>query len=159
MIYGDLGGFGTNGTNGTIVGHTEWHASGLWMLASSMETVYGKETTYNTKARYRRGVQSRHYSNAFRNYMYMYCMRKTVGVGEGRERGGRGVSCYAFCLFCEYLVVHHPQLLVLPRYLLHSMGPWGDCLKVSHLFRVCCYWKASPAVVNLECARWHSGHL
>lgn len=116
MIYEDLGGFGTNGTNGTIVGHTEWHASGLWMLASSMETVYGKETTYNTKARYRRGVQSRHYSNAFRNYMYMYCMRKTVGVGEGRERGGRGVSCYAFCLFCEYLVVHHPQLLVLPTF-------------------------------------------
>lgn len=116
MIYGDLGGFGTNGTNGTIVGHTEWHASGLWMLASSMETVYGKETTYNTQARYRRGVQSRHYSNAFRNYMYMYCMRKTVGVGEGRERGGRGVSCYAFCLFCEYLVVHHPQLLVLPTF-------------------------------------------
>lgn len=87
MIDDDLGGFGTNGTNGTIMGHTEWHASGLWMLASSMETVYGKETTYNTKARYRRGVQSRHYSNAFRNYMYMYCMRKTVGVGEGRERG------------------------------------------------------------------------
>lgn len=48
--------------------------------------------------------------------MYMYCMRKTVGVGEGRERGGRGVSCYAFCLFCEYLVVHHPQLLVLPTF-------------------------------------------
>lgn len=36
MIYDDLGGFGTNGTNGTIMGHTEWHASGLWMLASSM---------------------------------------------------------------------------------------------------------------------------
>lgn len=73
MIYDDLGGFVTNGTNGTIMGHTEWHASGLWMLASSMETVYGKETTYNTKARYRRGVQSRHYSNVFRNYMYMRC--------------------------------------------------------------------------------------
>lgn len=89
MIYDDLGGFGTNGTNGTIMGHTEWHASGLWMLASSMETVYGKETTYNTKARYRRGVQSRHYSNAFRNYMYMYCRRYEKdcwcrrGEGEG----------------------------------------------------------------------------
>lgn len=92
MIYGDLGGFGTNGTNGTIVGHTEWHASGLWMLASSMETVYGKETTYNTKARYRRGVQSRHYSNAFRNYIGVHVLYEKDcwcrrGEGEGRERG------------------------------------------------------------------------
>lgn len=154
MIYDDLGGFGTNGTNGTIMGHTEWHASGLWMLASSMETVYGKETTYNTKARYRRGVQSRHYSNAFRNYMYMYCMRKTDGVGEGRERG------IMLCILSILRISCRASSSVTRiTYLLHSMGPWGDCLKVSHLFRVCCYWKASPAVVNLECARWHSGHL
>lgn len=154
MIYDDLGGFGTNGTNGTIMGHTEWHASGLWMLASSMETVYGKETTYNTKARYRRGVQSRHYSNAFRNYMYMYCMRKTVGVGEGRERG------IMLCIL-SFLRISCRASSSVTRitYLLHWLGPWGDCLKVSHLFRVCCYWKASPAVVNLECAPWHSGHL
>lgn len=153
MIYDDLGGFGTNGTKGTIMGHTEGHASGLWMLASSMETVYGKETTYNTKARYRRGVQSRHYSNAFRNYMYMYCMRKTVGVGEGRERG------IMLCILSILRISCRASSVTRITYLLHSMGPWGDCLKVSHLFRVCCYWKASPAVVNLECARWHSGHL
>lgn len=156
MIYDDLGGFGTNGTNGTIMGHTEWHASGLWMLASSMETVYGKETTYNTKARYRRGVQSRHYSNAFRNYMYMYRMRKTVGVGEGRERGIMLCILSILRISCR---ASSSVTRITYMYLLHSMGPWGDCLKVSHLFRVCCYWKASPAVVNLECARWHSGHL
>lgn len=83
-----------------------------------------------------------------------YCMRKTVGVGEGRERG------IMLCILSILRISCRASSSVTRiTYLLHSMGPWGDCLKVSHLFRVCCYWKASPAVVNLECARWHSGHL